>query len=165
MKFWKINCPSVSGMLDAWHKSERAGKRALTALRKSVGASDIGSSREWFTGIPGRVGFKFDGTVDSSRFTKPDSELWCRAKASAKDLQADIAKALSKFQSLEPVYDALKISGKQFDGLTIWRPVFAAKDGVWYFSGRDVYKGCALVERITDVEMERLFPKKRKQTA
>lgn len=164
MRFWQIKCPAVSGQLDAWERAERAGGKALKAIVKKVGATDLGTCRSFFTCVPNKVGFRFDGPVNTDEFTKADQDGYRRPKASNKALKAEIDAAIAKFMDLEPVYKALEITGKQFSGFSIWCPRFAKKDGVWYFSANDVYDGCKIVKRISDVQMDKLFPVKKKQT-
>ncbi len=165
MKFWKIKCPAVSGQLDAWDRAERAGNKALKAILKKVGGTDIGTCRSFFTGVPNKVGFRFDGPVNADEFTKADQDGYRRPKASNKALKSDIDAAIAKFMDLEPIFKALEVAGKQSTGMSIWRPRFAEKDGVWYFSANDAYTGCKLVVRVSDVQMDKLFPSKKKAVA
>lgn len=167
MSFWKVNSKEVGKLLDDWSKRETAGGKALSALGKELGAQHVGMKTSFFTGMPVSAAFIFPmhKDVDSSLWTKPDRDGYRSAKASAKDLKKRIEDVLTQFGDLSVIMDELKIAKHQFDGLTIWLPRFAKKGKTWYFTARGKYPGCALVERITDVEMERLFPKKRKQTA
>jgi hypothetical protein len=103
--------------------------------------------------------------VDSSLWTKPDRDGYRKARATAKDLRKRIENVLTTFGDLSVIMEQLNIAKHQFDGLTIWLPKFTKKGSTWYFCARGKYPGCKLVDRITDIQMERLFPAKKKKTA
>lgn len=167
MSFWKVKSKEVAQLLDEWSRRETAGGKALAALGKELGAQHVGVKTSFFTGMPVSAAFAFPMhvKVDSSLWTKPDRDGYRKLKATAQELRKRIDAVLAQFGDLSVIMDELKISKYQFDGLTIWLPRFAKKGKTWYLTARGKYPGCALVERISDVEMERLFPKKKKRTS
>lgn len=167
MSFWKVKSKDVSKLLDEWEAREMAGRKALSKLGKEIGAKDIGLNTSFFTGTPISAAFTFPihADIDSSIWTKPDRDGYRKAKATAKDLRKRIEEVLTTFGDLSVIMKELDIAKYQFDGLTIWLPKFTKKGNTWYFCARGKYPGCKLVERITDIQMERLFPTKKKKSA
>jgi len=167
MTFWKVKSKEVGKLLDEWEVREDAGRKALAKLGKEIGAKDIGLNTSFFTGMPHSAAFTFPmhADVDSSLWTKPDRDGYRKAKATAKDLRKRIEGVLTTFGDLSVIMKELNIAKYQFDGLTIWLPKFAKKGNTWYFSARGKYPGNKAVERITDIQMERLFPTKKKKSA
>lgn len=165
MSFWKVKSKKVATLLDEWAAREDAGRKALSALGKEIGTKDIGLNTSFFTGVPVAAAFRFPMhvDVDSSLWTKPDRDGYRKAKSTAKDLRKRIEDVLTTFGDLSVIMDELNIAKYQFDGLTIWLPKFTKNGNTWYFCAGGKYPGCNLVERISDIQMDRLFPAKKKR--
>jgi hypothetical protein len=162
MRYWKVTCQNMTEKLNDWSKARIRGDKALVKLRKSIAADEIGITHGWFCGVPQRIGFKFSGKPDSAFFTKPDQDGYSLIKASAKTLRQMQADAISLYESYEPISALLGIKAKQFHGLRLWAPQFFSTGGVWYFATADNYDGNSKAERVSDVEIDRLFPRKKR---
>lgn len=168
-KFFRVIDPVAADMLDCADKSVgRCIKRLQQLATKKWGKGiEVG----WKTSIYGAIieavafkakkaGIKLPGDV----FTLPEEpDGWQRVRQTGKECKAINAEIQAIMDAQVSFTEAWKKIGVKVEliGLSLCRPVQSRHNGLWYIRVPDgsKFKGSKSVERVSDVEIEKIVGK------
>lgn len=158
-RYWKIVSPEIIKELRRIKRKNDKAEKALGVLAGELDATDSGWSEGLFQSRR-HVAFKFATSPDRKLWKTKDGEWWM-PKASAKELNARCQAIVAMCESTESVAKLIGI-GMWFEAFALCTPRFHCIKGQWYFrADAHAFSGNANVERVSDIEIESLFSKKK----